>query len=182
MQGHQWRLNPQILSLASSTLPHGHCTPNSPKLAYLILYLLSCQLITFANNLDPDQARQNVGPDLDPICLTLLWYSWKNFSKNLILKKISRRQKSMQNFPACRVNYRFSVLSALIFIHYHLFFNERFVRPWWPLLFAWLKRVPRNARMLRHMACEVLLSVESLVAQLTDMIFHPHVVRHEVAF
>ena len=28
-------------------------------------------LITFANGLDPDQARQNVGPDLDPNCLTL---------------------------------------------------------------------------------------------------------------
>ena len=28
------------------------------------------QLITFANSLDPDQARQNVGPDLDPNCLT----------------------------------------------------------------------------------------------------------------
>ena len=26
--------------------------------------------------------------------LTLWWYSWNNFSKNLILKKISRRQKS----------------------------------------------------------------------------------------
>ena len=33
-----------------------------------------CLLITFANNLDPDQARQNVGPDLDPNCLTLRWY------------------------------------------------------------------------------------------------------------
>ena len=30
-------------------------------------------LITFANSLDPDQARQNVGPDLDPNCLTPLW-------------------------------------------------------------------------------------------------------------
>ena len=29
------------------------------------------QLRTFANNLDPDQARQNVGPDLDPNCLIL---------------------------------------------------------------------------------------------------------------
>ena len=29
-----------------------------------------CHLITFANNLDPDQTRQNVGPDLDPSCLT----------------------------------------------------------------------------------------------------------------
>ena len=30
-----------------------------------------CLLITFANSLDPDQARQNVGPDLDPNSLTL---------------------------------------------------------------------------------------------------------------
>ena len=29
-----------------------------------------CLLMTFANSLDPDQARQNVGPDLDPNCLT----------------------------------------------------------------------------------------------------------------
>ena len=28
-------------------------------------------LITFANSLDPDQARHFVGPDLGPICLTL---------------------------------------------------------------------------------------------------------------
>ena len=27
-------------------------------------------LITFSNSLEPDQARQNVGPDLDPNCLT----------------------------------------------------------------------------------------------------------------
>ena len=33
-----------------------------------------CLLITFANSLEPDQARQNVGPDLDPICLTHIWY------------------------------------------------------------------------------------------------------------
>ena len=33
-----------------------------------------CLLVTFANSLDPDQARQNVGPDLDPNCLTPLWY------------------------------------------------------------------------------------------------------------
>ena len=31
-----------------------------------------CRLpITFANSLDPNQDRQNVGPDLDPNCLTL---------------------------------------------------------------------------------------------------------------
>ena len=28
-------------------------------------------LKTFANNLDPDQDQQKVGPDLDPNCLTL---------------------------------------------------------------------------------------------------------------
>ena len=28
-------------------------------------------LITFTNSLDPDQDRQNVGPDLDSNCLTL---------------------------------------------------------------------------------------------------------------
>ena len=28
-----------------------------------------CLLINFANSLDPDQARQNVGPDLGPNCL-----------------------------------------------------------------------------------------------------------------
>ena len=30
-----------------------------------------CLLITFVNKLDPDQARHNVGLDLDPNCLTL---------------------------------------------------------------------------------------------------------------
>ena len=30
----------------------------------------SCLLITFVNSLYPDQARQNVGPELGPICLT----------------------------------------------------------------------------------------------------------------
>ena len=30
-----------------------------------------CLLIIFAYSLDPDQDRQNVGPDLDPNCLTL---------------------------------------------------------------------------------------------------------------
>ena len=59
-------------------------------------------LITFANSLDPDQARQYVGLDLDPNCLTLWWYFWKNFSKKLILKKINRQQqqkKNMKNYP-----------------------------------------------------------------------------------
>ena len=32
-------------------------------------------LIAFANSLDPDQDRHKVGPDLDPNCLKLCWYS-----------------------------------------------------------------------------------------------------------
>ena len=43
------------------------------------------------NSFDPDQARQNVGPNLDPNCLTHWWYSWKNFSKQIVFLKISRR-------------------------------------------------------------------------------------------
>ena len=39
---------------------------------FLTLCLLVCSLlITFANSLDPDQARRNVGPGLDPNCSTL---------------------------------------------------------------------------------------------------------------
>ena len=45
---------------------------------YQVLYLtclptrvdFCCLLITIANSLDPGQARQNVGPDLNPCCLT----------------------------------------------------------------------------------------------------------------
>ena len=36
-------------------------------------------LITFASSLNPGQALQNVGPDLDPNCLTPWWY-WKRSS------------------------------------------------------------------------------------------------------
>ena len=52
--------------------------------------------MTFANNLDPDQARQKVGPDLNPNCLTLWWYSWTIFFEKVDFEKISRQQKSMK--------------------------------------------------------------------------------------
>ena len=56
--------------------------------AFLANGNVCCLLITFANSLDPDQDRQNIGPDLDPNRLTLN----KRFAlKKLILKKISRR-------------------------------------------------------------------------------------------
>ena len=45
-------------------------------------------LITFANNLYPDQAQYSVRLDLDPNCLTL-----KEFFEKSSFKKISRRQQ-----------------------------------------------------------------------------------------
>ena len=60
-------------------------------------------LITFANSLDPDQDRQNVGPDLDPNCLTLMEFP-KEFFEKVDFEKIGRRQKGMQNYPFSKVN------------------------------------------------------------------------------
>ena len=59
-------------------------------------------LITFANSSDPDQARQNIGSDLDSNVLTLMVFLEDFFEK--VYLKISRRQKSMQNYPACKEN------------------------------------------------------------------------------
>ena len=49
-------------------------------------------LIIFANSLDPDQARQNVGPDLGPNCLALMVFLKDVFEK-VHFEKIYRRQK-----------------------------------------------------------------------------------------
>ena len=53
-------------------------------------------LMTFANSLDPDQARQNVGPDLDPNWLTIWRYSWKIFKKTDL-------KKSKDDKEACTI-------------------------------------------------------------------------------
>ena len=45
--------------------------PDKYFLTLCLLAVTCCLLITFANRLDPDQDRQNVGPDLDPNGLTL---------------------------------------------------------------------------------------------------------------
>ena len=55
----------------------GKCPPECPLLINFANCLgadIMCRLpiITFANSLDPDQARQNVGHDLDINCLTLI--------------------------------------------------------------------------------------------------------------
>ena len=50
------------------------CLQSDVSECCLILSLIAVTcwlLITFANNLDPDQDRQNFGPDLDQNCMTL---------------------------------------------------------------------------------------------------------------
>ena len=49
-------------------------------------------LMTFANSLDPDQDRKDVGPDLDPNCLTLIvllkeFFKKVDFEKNQMTKR-----------------------------------------------------------------------------------------------
>ena len=46
-------------------------------------------LITFANSLEPDQARHKAWPDLVPNCLTLWWYSCKNFSRKFLKNQLT---------------------------------------------------------------------------------------------
>ena len=55
-------------------------------------------LKTFSNSLYPDQARQNVGPDLDPNCLNLMvlpkeFFNKVDFEKNQQMTKV--REKCM---------------------------------------------------------------------------------------
>ena len=68
---------------------------------------LCCLLITFAKSLDPDQARQNVRPDLDPNCLTLMVFL-KDFFENVNLEKINlQTTKKHAKLPSMqRVNFR----------------------------------------------------------------------------
>ena len=53
-------------------------------------------ILNFANSLDPDQDRQNVGPDLDPNLLTLKVFM-KDFFEKLILKKNQTTSKITQH-------------------------------------------------------------------------------------
>ena len=70
-------------------------------------------LITFANSLDPDKARQNIGPDLDSNCLTFWWYSWKNFWKNLLKKKSTDDKKACRLRSMQRVNYPLNIITIM---------------------------------------------------------------------
>ena len=57
--------------------------------------------MSFVNNLDPNQAWQNVATELSPNCLTGGIHG-RIFLKTLILKKKNQQTpKSMKNYPAC---------------------------------------------------------------------------------
>ena len=60
-------------SVSSQALYHwATVLPNCVVNSYQFARGDFCRLqVTFANSLAPDQDRQNVGPDLDPNCLTL---------------------------------------------------------------------------------------------------------------
>ena len=73
--------------------------PNNRTTLPLTLCLLVSSADNLANRLEPDQARKNVGPDLDPNGLTLRWYSWKKFFEKIDFKK-KETTKCMQNYPA----------------------------------------------------------------------------------
>ena len=59
----------------------------------LTLVYQCCLHITFANSLDPDHAQQNVGPDLDPNCLTLMSFLKEFFKKDDFVKKNKQTTK-----------------------------------------------------------------------------------------
>ena len=67
-------------------------------------YFLACGdfyrvFITYANSLDPDQDRQNVGPDLDPNSLALIVYL-KEFFEKLNFDKVSVQIQKHDFFPS----------------------------------------------------------------------------------
>ena len=58
-------------------------------------------LITFANSLDPDQDRQNVGPDMKPKPLdTLIVFMTASLKKVIFLKKKSADDKKHSKLPS----------------------------------------------------------------------------------
>ena len=58
----------------------------------LCLLVSPADLITFANSLDPDEARRFDGPDLDPHCLTLILMGF--FSEKGYLKQNQQTTKT----------------------------------------------------------------------------------------
>ena len=67
-------------------------------------------LIAFVNSLDPDQARQNVGPDLGANCLTLMvslkvYFEKVNFEQNQQITKKSCKITQLSNSSSYKYHY-----------------------------------------------------------------------------
>ena len=76
-------------------------------------------LITFANSLGPDQARQNVWSDLGPECLTLWWcpWHWRNILWhwiNILWKLIVKKKSAIMQ----RVNWGYVITCESLKIEY----------------------------------------------------------------
>ena len=70
-------------------------------MALHFILITPCLLVLSSDNLckhlDPDQARQNVGPNLDPNCLTLMIFSKEYFAEVDFEKKPAEDNKSMKH-------------------------------------------------------------------------------------
>ena len=65
------------------------------------IYFLSLSvvcLITFAKSLGPDQTRQNLGPDLDPNCLTPIKAFLKEIFEKVDFEKKQQVTKKQEKF------------------------------------------------------------------------------------
>ena len=75
--------------------------------------------IILANSLDPDRVRQNVGPDLDPSCLSVM-ILMKECFKSFFLK--DQHESSRTNldsfvwFDSLRPINKFSVIKGRVFL------------------------------------------------------------------
>ena len=56
--------------------------------------------MNFAISLEPDQAHQNVGSDLDLSCFDTVMVFLKDFLTKFILEKISRQSKMHAKLPS----------------------------------------------------------------------------------
>ena len=67
----------------------------------------------FANSLDPEQARQNIRPDLDQNCLKLWGSCPKQFFEKVDFEKKSRQQKKYAKYPEAK---SYSFASVYLFL------------------------------------------------------------------
>ena len=68
----------------------------------VFMFTLSLLVVTFSNSLEPDQVRQNVGPDLDLNYLSLIVLLKEFFEKANFEKRQQMTSKSLKNYLTCK--------------------------------------------------------------------------------